>query len=97
MKTKRIIAAAVLIVGSGLALPRTRWCIFVDAHGRIRYHQLGEGACDQAEHVIQHLLTEAGAGSVPNDLVSAVETFSFTAHRRSSAKELPLIRKEKEP
>ena len=53
MKTKRIIAAAVLIVGSGLALPRTRWCIFVDAHGRIRYHQLGEGACDQAEHVMR--------------------------------------------
>jgi|GEM_PF-2788570 len=76
MKTKRIIAAAVLIVGSGLALPRTRWCIFVDAHGRIRYHQLGEGACDQAEHVIQHLLTEAGAGSVPNDLVSAVAAVS---------------------
>jgi thiol-disulfide isomerase/thioredoxin len=43
---------------------------FVDAQGRIRYHQYGEGSYDQAEHVIQQLLTEAGVGGVPHDLVA---------------------------
>jgi thiol-disulfide isomerase/thioredoxin len=43
---------------------------FVDARGRIRHHQFGEGAYAESERVIQQLLTEAGAGGVANDLVS---------------------------
>ena len=43
---------------------------FIDAEGRIRYHQFGEGGYIEAERVIQRLLTEAGATGVPRDLVS---------------------------
>ncbi|WP_255370028.1 redoxin family protein [Roseateles sp. YR242] len=42
---------------------------FVDATGRIRYRQLGEGRYDQAERMIQELLREAGQRQVPDDLV----------------------------
>ena len=34
---------------------------FVDAQGRIRYHQFGEGSYEQSEMIIQRLLTEAGS------------------------------------
>jgi len=34
----------------------------VDAQGRIRHHQFGEGEYEQSEAVIQQLLTEAGMG-----------------------------------
>jgi len=37
----------------------------VDAKGRIRYHQFGEGEYQRTEQVIQQLLTEAGASDVP--------------------------------
>jgi hypothetical protein len=43
---------------------------FVDAEGRIRSRQLGEGRYDQAERMIQQLLREAGRDKVPVDLVS---------------------------
>ena len=43
---------------------------FVDAEGRIRYRQLGEGRYDQAERMIQQLLREAGRRDVPDDLVT---------------------------
>jgi thiol-disulfide isomerase/thioredoxin len=43
---------------------------FVDAEGRIRYRQLGEGRYDQAERMIQQLLREAGRDGVPDDLVT---------------------------
>jgi thiol-disulfide isomerase/thioredoxin len=43
---------------------------FVDAEGRIRYRQLGEGRYDQAERMIQQLLREAGRHDVPDDLVT---------------------------
>ena len=43
---------------------------FVDAQGRIRHHQFGEGKYDRAEMVIQQLLTEAGARGVGGDLVT---------------------------
>jgi thiol-disulfide isomerase/thioredoxin len=33
---------------------------FVDAQGRVRHHQFGEGDYDRAEQVIRELLTEAG-------------------------------------
>jgi hypothetical protein len=43
---------------------------FVDARGRLRRHQFGEGDYEQSERVIQELLIEAGATGVPGDLVS---------------------------
>jgi thiol-disulfide isomerase/thioredoxin len=43
---------------------------FVDAQGRIRHHQFGEGEYVQSELVIQQLLTEAGVGNVSHELVS---------------------------
>jgi thiol-disulfide isomerase/thioredoxin len=42
----------------------------VDAQGRIRHHHFGEGEYEQAEMVIQQLLSEAEARDVARDLVS---------------------------
>jgi thiol-disulfide isomerase/thioredoxin len=42
----------------------------VDAQGRIRHHQFGEGEYDRSERVIQQLLSEAGAGGIGHELVS---------------------------
>jgi len=42
----------------------------VDAQGRIRHHQFGEGGYDQSERIIQQLLSDAGNGSVGRELVS---------------------------
>jgi cytochrome c biogenesis protein CcdA/thiol-disulfide isomerase/thioredoxin len=42
---------------------------FVDAQGRIRHHQFGEGMYDKSEQVIQQLLAEAGRGAVAGPLV----------------------------
>jgi len=42
----------------------------VDAKGRIRHHQFGEGDYERSERIIQLLLTEAGNNSVSRDLVS---------------------------
>jgi thiol-disulfide isomerase/thioredoxin len=43
---------------------------FIDAQGRIRHHQFGEGDYEQSELIIQQLLTEAGTGGFSHDLVS---------------------------
>jgi thiol-disulfide isomerase/thioredoxin len=43
---------------------------FIDARGRIRHHQYGEGSYPQSERVIQQLLAEAGSVGVSQDLVS---------------------------
>jgi thiol-disulfide isomerase/thioredoxin len=43
---------------------------FVDAKGRIRHHQFGEGEYEQSEKIIQQLLTEAGNGDVGHDVVA---------------------------
>jgi cytochrome c biogenesis protein CcdA/thiol-disulfide isomerase/thioredoxin len=43
---------------------------FVDATGRIRDHQFGEGDYDKSERVIQQLLVEAGAKNLPTGLVN---------------------------
>jgi thiol-disulfide isomerase/thioredoxin len=43
---------------------------FIDAKGRIRHHQFGEGKYQQSELTLQQLLTEAGNGAVGQDLVS---------------------------
>jgi thiol-disulfide isomerase/thioredoxin len=55
------------------AFDNSYWPAFyiVDAQGRIRHHQFGEGGYDQTERAIQRLLIEAGASSVRQDLVSA--------------------------
>src|SRR2546421_11193152 len=42
----------------------------VDAQGRIRSHQFGEGAYEQSEMMIQQLLAEAGIGGIAPDLGS---------------------------
>src|SRR6266446_7032896 len=42
----------------------------VDAQGRIRHHQFGEGGYDKAERVIQHLLAEAGGSGIDKGLVA---------------------------
>jgi thiol-disulfide isomerase/thioredoxin len=42
----------------------------VDAQGRIRYHQFGEGGYEESERVIQRLLAEAGNVDLPRELVS---------------------------
>jgi hypothetical protein len=43
---------------------------FVDARGRVRHHQFGEGDYEKSAGVIQQLLAEAGAGGVGQELVS---------------------------
>jgi thiol-disulfide isomerase/thioredoxin len=43
---------------------------FVDAQGRVRHQQFGEGAYEEAERFIQRLLVEAGAVGVAQDVVS---------------------------
>jgi len=43
---------------------------FVDAQGRIRHHQYGEGDYERSEKVIQQLLAEAGAAGISQELVS---------------------------
>lgn len=43
---------------------------FIDAQGRIRHHQFGEGDYKQSERVIQHLLAEAGNRTAGNGFVS---------------------------
>jgi thiol-disulfide isomerase/thioredoxin len=42
----------------------------IDAQGRIRHHQFGEGGYERSERVIQQLLAEAGNHHVSRDLVS---------------------------
>ena len=42
----------------------------VDAQGRIRSHQFGEGAYEQFEMMIQQLLAEAGISGIAHELVS---------------------------
>jgi thiol-disulfide isomerase/thioredoxin len=37
---------------------------FVDAQGRVRYHQFGEGSYQQSEMIIQELLRENGAANI---------------------------------
>src|SRR4051812_23926057 len=43
---------------------------FIDAQGRVRHHQFGEGGYEQSEMVIQMLLAEAGVGEVSREPVS---------------------------
>ena len=43
---------------------------FVDALGRLRHHQFGEGNYEESERVIQQLLAEAGVKGINHELVS---------------------------
>jgi thiol-disulfide isomerase/thioredoxin len=43
---------------------------FIDAQGRIRHHQFGEGDYEQSETIIQQLLAEAGNGGIGHELVA---------------------------
>jgi len=43
---------------------------FVDAQGRIRAHQFGEGAYESSEMMLQQLLAEAGIGGIAHELVT---------------------------
>jgi thiol-disulfide isomerase/thioredoxin len=47
---------------------------FIDAEGRIRHHQFGEGDYEKSERVIQKLLIDAGQKDVPTDLVKVAGT-----------------------
>ena len=44
----------------------------IDARGRLRQHQFGEGGYDRSEMAIQTLLTEAGVGGLRDGVVSVV-------------------------
>jgi len=43
---------------------------FIDAQGRIRHHQFGEGEYEKSEKIIQQLLAETGARNIGHELVS---------------------------
>jgi thiol-disulfide isomerase/thioredoxin len=43
---------------------------FIDAQGRIRHHQFGEGSYEQSEKIIQQLLAEAGQSEVSDKKVA---------------------------
>jgi len=51
---------------------------FIDAQGRVRYHQFGEGSYQQSEMIIQELLSENGVANVDPELV-AVDGSGFEA------------------
>jgi thiol-disulfide isomerase/thioredoxin len=60
---------------------------FVDAQGKIRHHQFGEGDYERSEMIIQQLLNEAGITGIGSDLVSVdpmgVEVAADWNHLRS--------------
>ena len=45
----------------------------VDAQGRVRHHQVGEGGYDQTERVIQQLLMDAGATAAATEGAARIE------------------------
>lgn len=54
---------------------------FIDAHGKLRHHQFGEGAYEESERVIQQLLAEIGPVSAhrPLDFVQVTGTGTTAA------------------
>lgn len=44
---------------------------FIDAKGKIRHHQFGEGGYEESEKIIQQLLTESGVKNIDKELVTA--------------------------
>jgi cytochrome c biogenesis protein CcdA/thiol-disulfide isomerase/thioredoxin len=55
----------------------------IDAKGVIRHHHFGEGDYAESQRIIQQLLAESGAGTVPNDLVAVSAKGPQTALDRS--------------
>jgi len=53
---------------------------FVDAQGKIRHHQFGEGEYEGSEMIIQQLLTDAGVSDIDHAMV-AVDANSRLANR----------------
>jgi cytochrome c biogenesis protein CcdA/thiol-disulfide isomerase/thioredoxin len=47
---------------------------FIDGKGRIRHHHFGEGGYDESERVIQALLKENGATSIPGEALNVTAT-----------------------
>jgi cytochrome c biogenesis protein CcdA/thiol-disulfide isomerase/thioredoxin len=47
---------------------------FIDGKGRIRHHHFGEGNYDESERVIQALLKENGAASIPGEALNVIGT-----------------------
>jgi thiol-disulfide isomerase/thioredoxin len=60
----------------------------VDAEGHIRYHHFGEGAYEESERVIRHLLVEGGGGdALPGSVAvdaEGIEAAADWAHLRSA-------------
>ncbi|HEY0276498.1 MAG TPA: thioredoxin family protein, partial [Paenirhodobacter sp.] len=52
---------------------------FIDAQGRVRHHQFGEGNYDHSEQVIQQLLAEAGQSNVPTGTVAVAASGAAAA------------------
>jgi thiol-disulfide isomerase/thioredoxin len=71
---------------------------FVDAQGRIRHHQFGEGSYEQSEMIIQRLLVEAGSVGIGHELASVnghgIEAAADWADLRSSENYLDCDRTE---
>jgi hypothetical protein len=69
-----------------------------DAEGRIRHHHFGEGGYEQSERAIRHLLADAGAADVPNDVapveVSGIERAADWDNLRSPETYVGLARSE---
>jgi thiol-disulfide isomerase/thioredoxin len=69
-----------------------------DAAGRIRHHHFGEGAYEQSERAIRHLLADAGAADLPADIapveVSGIEREADWHDLRSPETYLGLARSE---
>ena len=62
------------------AFKNAYWPAFsvIDAQGRMRHHDFGEGAYEQPEKMMQHMLGEAGIGGIGPELV-AVEARGLEA------------------
>jgi thiol-disulfide isomerase/thioredoxin len=71
----------------------------VDAQGRIRYHQFGEGEYERSEQVIQTLLAESGGGAVDRAVVTVAgrgaEAAADWDHLRSPENYLGAARTER--
>lgn len=71
---------------------------FVDAKGKIRHTQFGEGKYEQSERVIQKLLCESGEGDIRNELVpvdpDGAEAQADWKHLQSGENYLGYVRTE---
>jgi cytochrome c biogenesis protein CcdA/thiol-disulfide isomerase/thioredoxin len=59
---------------------------FIDATGNVRHHHFGEGGYDEAERIIQKLLSEAGNRNLPGGLVAVSADGALAAADQSDNK-----------